>query len=114
MKTTVSLLLILAALTNTSVMSNIARGKEVYAKSDCVACHGAEGRGDGAGAAGFPAEHKPTNFHSGKWKFGGDDASVRQSIAKGRPPYMPGHPQLNPEEVAALSAFVRSLSGKTQ
>ena len=88
------------------------QGKAVYAKSDCGTCHGAGGRGDGATAAGYPADHKPANFASGKWKFGGDDKAVQETISKGRPPYMPAHPQFKPDELAALSAYVRSLVKK--
>jgi len=88
------------------------QGREIFGKADCSACHGPEGRGDGPAAAGFPSNHKPANFHSGKWIFGGDDKSVQETISKGRLPYMPAHPQYRPDEARALSAFIRSLAGK--
>jgi len=90
----------------------IAKGKALYAKAPCPSCHGPEGKGDGPAGKGFPADHKPANFTTGVFKFGGDDAKVRESISKGRPPYMPPNPNMKEDEVAALSAFVRSLGPK--
>jgi len=77
---------------------------------NCQTCHGAEGKGNGPTASTFPPDHQPRDYHhKDQFKFGWEAKAVAETISEGRPPYMPSHPQLNAEQLAALAEFVRSL-----
>lgn len=77
-------------------------GRDRY-QQFCVACHGADGRGNQA--LGAP------NLADAVWLYGGDEAAVRQSIAQGRQGQMPAHePLLGPDRVRLLAAYVLKLS----
>ncbi len=70
----------------------------------CVACHGADGRGNQA--LGAP------NLTDPIWLNGGSIASVRSSIANGRHAEMPAHlERLGQTRVNLLAAYVISLGG---
>ncbi len=57
-----------------------AHGAKVFANS-CAVCHGPKGLGDGpAGASLVPP---PRNFVEGKWKKGGDSATLFQTLQTG-------------------------------
>lgn len=91
----------------------IGKGKKLFTTVGCVGCHGAGGKGDGAAAANFPVSNKPRNyFDKDAFKWGWEGGDIRASISRGRAPYMPAHPQLTPEQVAALAEYVRSFSGE--
>lgn len=80
----------------------IAAGAAKYA-TYCVACHGAD-------AAGNPALGAPS-LADDNWLYGGDEATVRASIAKGRQGQMPAHEGLlGPDRVRLLAAYVLRLS----
>ena len=49
----------------------------------CVACHGAEGKGDGAGAAAL--DPKPRDFSDAEWQAKTDDATLKKVILEGGP-----------------------------
>src|SRR5712691_11954671 len=49
--------------------ASIEAGKAVFAKY-CRSCHGAEGKGDGAGA---PKDVHPANLTDAKWEHGSSD-----------------------------------------
>jgi mono/diheme cytochrome c family protein len=90
-----------------------ARGKELYVKQGCAACHGNEGRGDGqqkmVDSEGLPT--RPRDFLRGIFKGNPDPAALYRRIALGMPGSpMPSSNNLKPEQVADLVAFVRSLS----
>lgn len=79
-----------------------ARAKEKYAQI-CVACHGAEGKGNTAMGA--------PNLADKVWLHGGTEEQVMLSIAKGRVDQMPAHKDLlTPEKIHLLTAYVYSLS----
>jgi cytochrome c oxidase cbb3-type subunit 3 len=79
-----------------------AAGRDKYLQF-CVACHGADGQGNQA--LGAPS------LADGVWLYGGDEASVRQSIAQGRQGQMPAHEALlGPDRVRLLAAYVLKLS----
>lgn len=57
-------------------------GAGVY-KTNCAACHGASGAGDGP--AGGSLVPPPRNFIEGKWKNGGDSVTLFKTIETGIP-----------------------------
>jgi cytochrome c oxidase cbb3-type subunit 3 len=80
----------------------IAAGQAKFA-TYCVACHGVDASGNTA--LGAP------NLKDDVWLYGGDEATVRTSIAKGRQGQMPAHEALlGPDRVRLLAAYVLKLS----
>ena len=91
----------LSGLTHDSIRA--ARGKEKYAQI-CVACHGAEGKGN-------PAMGAP-NLTDQVWLHGGTEEQLIVTIGKGRVDQMPAHKDsLSPAKIHLLTAYVYSLSG---
>jgi cytochrome c oxidase cbb3-type subunit 3 len=91
----------LSGLTHDSIRA--ARGKEKFAQI-CVACHGAEGKGN-------PAVGAP-NLTDQVWLHGGSEEQLIQTIGKGRTDQMPAHKDLlTPAKIHLLTAYVYSLSG---
>jgi cytochrome c553 len=90
-----------------------ATAKAMY-ESRCGACHGATGKGDGAGAAAL--NPKPRNYTDKAWQAAVSDEQIRKTIvyggaAVGKSPVMPASPDLDskPEVVDGLVAIVRSF-----
>jgi cytochrome c oxidase cbb3-type subunit 3 len=80
----------------------VARGKELFAKT-CVACHGAEGKGN-------PALGAP-NLADRVWLHGSSEPQIILTISKGRVDQMPAHKDLlSPAKIHLLTAYVYSLS----
>ena len=78
-----------------------AAGQALYA-TNCIACHGADGKGNVA--IGAPDLTDQT------WLYGGSVDAVRASIAKGRQGQMPAQGErLGAERVRLLAAYVLSL-----
>ena len=79
-----------------------ARGQAIF-KSMCVVCHGEKGTGNPAiGSA---------NLTDRTWLYGGSEATIMETIAKGRNGNMPAHELiLSPEKVQMLVAYVWGLS----
>ena len=91
----------LSGLTHDSIRA--ARGKEKFAQI-CVACHGAEGKGN-------PAIGAP-NLTDQTWLHGGSEEQIMLTIDKGRIDQMPAHKDLlSPAKIHLLTAYVYSLSG---
>jgi mono/diheme cytochrome c family protein len=87
--------------------------KELFS-TRCAACHGPEGRGDGAASASLSP--KPANFTDGAWHGKVTDAHIEQiiqfgGIAVGKSAAMPGNPDLTskPDVVAGLREHIRGL-----
>ncbi|MEY2863951.1 MAG: hypothetical protein RLY58_1658 [Pseudomonadota bacterium] len=79
-------------------------GQKLF-KSNCVMCHGAEGKG--TQAVGAP------NLTDNIWLYGGDRATIRQTIRYGRAGVMPAwEAKLGNERINLLAAYVYSLSKK--
>lgn len=79
-------------------------GKEKF-KQLCAACHGPNGRGDKNRGA--------PNLTDNVWLYGGSQATVMESIAKGRNGKMPAHRELLGEaKVHLLAAYIYSLSAE--
>ena len=80
----------------------VGRGAEVY-KANCAACHGAEGKG--MAAMGAP------NLTDKVWLYGGSEATIIETVIKGRNGMMPAHETiLTPEKIHLLTAYVWGLS----
>ncbi len=79
-----------------------AAGKPKF-KTYCVACHGADGKGNKAlGAA---------NFTDGSWLYGGSMGDVMQTVENGRNGKMPAFGgELGADKIHLLAAYVYSLS----
>jgi cytochrome c oxidase cbb3-type subunit 3 len=78
------------------------RGQTVF-KENCVGCHG--GNGAGSTAVGAP------NLTDKVWLYGGSEASIVETLTKGRGGVMPAHEQiLSPEKIQLLTAYVWGLS----
>jgi len=78
------------------------RGKALYQQA-CIACHGAEGKGN-------PQVGAP-NLTDGVWLHGSTEASIVEQIVKGRTNQMPAHKEiLSPAKIHLLAAYVYGLS----
>jgi len=79
------------------------RGAETFA-ANCAVCHGTDGKG--LRTFGAP------NLTDGIWLYGGDAASIRQTIVNARFGVMPRwEEKLGPVTVKMLAAYVHSLGG---
>ena len=82
--------------------SLVAQGKPIF-EQNCVLCHGPDAKG--LTAMGAP------NLTDGIWLFGGDRASVRETVRHGRAGVMPAwQTRLGNERITLLAAYVKSLS----
>lgn len=80
----------------------VARGEPLF-KTNCVACHGAGGKGNEA--LGAP------NLSDRTWLYGSSERTIVETILKGRQNTMPAHEEiLTPEKVRMISAYVWGLS----
>jgi cytochrome c oxidase cbb3-type subunit III len=90
----------LSGLANDSLLA--AKGKDKFA-TVCAACHGADGKG--MLAMGAP------NLTDKVWLYGGSEASIVETITKGRQNKMPAWKEfLGEGKVHLLAAYVYSLS----
>ncbi len=81
-----------------------ARGEAIF-KSTCVACHGADGKGN-------PALGAP-NLTDKTWLHGSGEAAIAETITKGRTSQMPAHKGiLSAAKIHLLAAYVYSLSSR--
>jgi cytochrome c oxidase cbb3-type subunit III len=80
----------------------VALGKDIYMQN-CVACHGADGKGN-------PALGAP-NLTDKNWLHGSTEPTVIETITKGRTSQMPAHKTvLDEARIHLLTAYVLSLS----
>jgi len=79
-------------------------GKEKFQQL-CVACHGADGKGN-------PAMGAP-NLTDNIWLYGGSQAAIMKSMSDGRSGRMPAHGEfLGDAKVHLLAAYIYGLSNK--
>ena len=82
------------------------RGGEKFA-AICTACHGADARGN-------PQVHAP-NLTDSVWLYGGSEATIIETITKGRTGQMPPHKGfLDDGKIHLLAAYVYGLSQQGQ
>ena len=105
------------AATTAAPKADPAAAAKKYFTQNCVVCHGADGKGDGPGAANLTP--KPQNYTDPKWQDKVKDDELKKAIVQGgasvgRSPIMPAHPDLKkkPEVVDALVKLIRSFKGK--
>ncbi|MBI1815101.1 MAG: c-type cytochrome [Deltaproteobacteria bacterium] len=93
------------------------QGRELYGALSCGACHGIQGRGDGAAARELKdtwGQPDPPRDLSAPWTFSGGDSAealyARIAFGMGGTP-MPGYAEVaEPAQIAAVVAYVRSLA----
>lgn len=79
------------------------RGARLFA-DNCAACHGAEGKGN--------REIGAPNLTDAIWLYGGDSATLTQTITNARYGVMPAwNKKLDPATLNMLAAYVHSLGG---
>jgi cytochrome c oxidase cbb3-type subunit 3 len=79
------------------------RGREIFAEN-CAACHGEAGEGN--------REFGAPRLNDAIWFYGGDKATVVQTIAKSRSGVMPAWGgRLDPVTIKQLAVYVHSLGG---
>ena len=90
--------------------SMIAKGKNLF-MNDCVACHGANGEGDGPAAAAL--KPKPRNFHSAKgWINGRMASGMFKTLTDGIPGSpMPPFSSISIKDRLAIISYIRSFKG---
>ncbi len=88
---------------------------DTYFSQRCVACHGADGKGDGPAAAAL--NPKPRAYTDAAWQASVSDEELRKVIleggaATGKSPLMPASPDLQdePELVDGLVKKVRGFA----
>lgn len=81
----------------------VARATPVFA-AQCVACHGAEGKGD-------PLQGAP-NLTDADWLYGSSRADITGQIVNGRGGVMPTwQARLSPETIKALAVYIHANAG---
>ncbi len=89
--------------TGTGSAAAIAKGKEVFAQN-CVTCHGDNGTGN--------REVGAPNLADQIWLYGGDKATVVQTVTFARNSVMPAWgARLDPATIKMLTVYVHSLGG---
>jgi cytochrome c oxidase cbb3-type subunit 3 len=80
-----------------------AAGKQTF-ETICAACHGADGKGN-------PLVGAP-NLTDKIWLYGGDEATITETVTKGRNGQMPVFGErLGAQRVKLLAAYVTKLAG---
>lgn len=86
---------------------NVDNGGKVFA-TNCVACHGPEGKGNALMGA-------PNLTHPGAFIYGSGYAQLQQTIRHGRQGQMPAQEQyLGKDKVHILAAYIYNISGQAK
>ena len=93
--------------------ADLKAAKDAY-EARCATCHGATGKGDGAGAAAL--NPKPRNYTDKAWQKSVTDEQIKKAIIMGgagvgKSPIMPASPDLDskPEQVDGLVKLIRGF-----
>jgi cytochrome c oxidase cbb3-type subunit III len=82
---------------------NAAEGAKIFAEN-CVACHGENGKGN--------PEVGSKDLTANIWLYGGDEATIVETITNGRGGVMPAWDgRLDPVTLKAMAVYVHSLGG---
>lgn len=82
---------------------DLAAGKQIFAEN-CVACHGEDAKGN--------PELGAPNLTDKIWLYGGDEATIIETITNGRGGVMPAWiGRLDPTTIKAMAVYVHSLGG---
>lgn len=85
--------------------TNVAAGMQIFA-DNCAACHGDYGKG--------LKETGAPNLADGIWLYGGDEATIVETISNARRGVMPAwENKLDPVTIKSLAVFVHDLGGGT-
>jgi mono/diheme cytochrome c family protein len=92
--------------------NSAADGQKLF-ETRCFVCHGRDGKGDGPSATGLA--EKPQDLTDPNWQKSNSDDLIRivikdGGVAIGKTGAMPPNPDLTPEQIQGLVAFVRSLA----
>ena len=85
--------------------AQIAWAKEEYGKI-CVACHGAEGKGDSPAGVALGARNFAT---PDAWKMGPKLTQIYQTLSKGLPPGMPAYDTYTPAQRLGMAHVVQGF-----
>jgi cytochrome c oxidase cbb3-type subunit III len=78
---------------------SVAQGERTFSAMNCDGCHG-------GGAVGWVGP----SLRDGRWRYGGSDAEIFQSISAGRPRGMPAYGALlSPSAIWKLVTYIQSL-----
>ena len=100
-----------------SLSKNEKKGKELYVKTKCAACHGKLGKGDGP--AGKALKPPPKSFANSKYMSKRTDKQLFDAIKNGAPAgakskmMMSFKKKLKDSQIGAIVAYVRSMSRKS-
>ena len=79
------------------------KGAEIFA-ANCAVCHGEDGKGK--------QELGSKNLTDGIWLYGGDKATIMQTVTNGRGGVMPAWgSRLSPSTIKALTVYVHTMGG---
>jgi mono/diheme cytochrome c family protein len=105
-----------AALAASGLSADVLKEAQDVYKARCAMCHGTNGQGDGAAAAGLnPA---PKNFQDASWQGSVTDQDIEKIVEAGGPAVgksaaMPPNPDLAGKPVVAgLRALVRAMGAQ--
>lgn len=88
-----------AGKTSVQAVEELRLGGELFAQMNCDGCHG-------VGAVGWVGP----SLVDGRWRYGGDDSAIAESIREGRPRGMPAYgPLLGARGIGQIVTYLRSL-----
>jgi cytochrome c oxidase cbb3-type subunit 3 len=88
-----------AGKTSAEAVEKLRLGRELFAQMNCDGCHG-------VGAVGWVGP----SLVDGRWRYGGDDGAIAQSIREGRPRGMPAYGAvLGARGIGQIVTYLRSL-----
>jgi cytochrome c oxidase cbb3-type subunit 3 len=88
---------------STPTTADVSAGKKVFAEN-CAPCHGDNAKGN--------ADVGAPNLTTKIWLYGGDKATIQETLTNGRGGHMPAWgSKLDPATIKALTVYVHALGG---